>query len=144
MTVRRLFGWWFLAEDAVRLVSAPPIDVARSDLAVQEVFRDSWLFTSGRTLRAKASRARADSKVVARMKPLGTELFPDDPTVRVRVVGVIAFVASITAAILQALKPIPLGPLAWIMPAVAAFAGAAIAFAAAPIARALEDKARRT
>jgi hypothetical protein len=143
MTVKRLFGWWFLAEDAVRLLSAPRKDVARSDREVEQVFRESWLFTSGRAMRAKAMRAWADSRVVARTRPVGATLFPPDSTARVRVAGVIALVASITALILQTLEPTPLGPLTWIVPVVTAAAGAAIAFAAAPIARALEDKAHR-
>ena len=140
--MKRLFGWWLFAEAAVRLLSAPRKDVARSDREVEQVFRESWLFTSGRAMRARAMRAWADSRVVARTRPIATALVPPDSTARVRVAGVIALVASITALILQALEPTPLGPLTWIVPAATAVAGAAIAVAAGPIARALEDRTR--
>lgn len=142
MTWKRLFGWWLLAEDALRLLSAPRPDIEQSDRAAAQLLRDSSFVAAGRVMRVEARRAWADSRLVARVKPLGAELFPPEPVARVRVVGAITVVASVTAWLLQALKPIPPGPLTWIVPALAGAAGIVIALAAAPLARALEDKAR--
>ena len=139
---KRLFGWWFLAEDALRLLSAPRPDREQSDREVARLFRDSSLFAVGRTIRLKARRASADSRLIAPMKALGAALFPPDPVARVRGVGVITVVASVTAWVLQTLKPIPPGPWTWIAPVLAGAAGVVIALAAAPLARAIEDKAR--
>jgi hypothetical protein len=137
----RPFRWWHLGEDTLRLLSAPRTDIARSDRDVEQVFRDSRLFTAGRTLRMKAGRAWADSRVLALMTPLAADLFPPEPAARVRVVGLLVFVASASAWALLALKPTPPGPMTWIVPALGAASGVLIACAAAPVARALEDKA---
>jgi hypothetical protein len=139
---KRLFGWWFLAEDALRVLSAPRPDVRRTDREVDQLFRESWLFTAGRGMAMKAGHAWADSRAIAAITTLGADLFPPEPAARVRVVGVLAFVASVTGLGVQALKPISLGPLTWIVPALTAAAGVVVALAAAPIARALEDKAQ--
>lgn len=141
--MRRLFGWWRLAEDAVRLLSAPRSDIAASDREIAQIVRESVLCTSVRAMHAKAARAWTNSRLMALTTRLGAELFPPAPAARVRVVGLLAIGAAVTALTLQALKPTPPGPLTWMVPAVGALAGAVVACAAAPIARALADKARR-
>jgi hypothetical protein len=139
---KRLFGWWLLAEDTLGVLSAPRPDIQRSDREVDQLFRESWLFTAARGMAAKAGQAWADSRAIAAIRTLGADLLPPEPAARVRVVGVLALVASVTGLGVQALKPIPLGPRTWIVPALTAAAGVLVALAAAPIARALEDKAQ--
>lgn len=136
----RLFRWWLVAEEALRVSPAPRADIDRSDREVERVFHDSLLFTAARRARAVIARAWADSWLLVIWKPIEAELLPAESVARVRVVGLITSVAALTALILQALSPAPPGPLSWILPSLSAVAGASIACAAAPIARALRNK----
>ncbi len=142
MTTTRLFGWWRVGEAAVRCLTEPRIDVVASDRQVDELCRGSALFAAGRATSDAFNRAWTDSRVRALAASIGPELVPTQKSASVRVAGLMAVVASITALALQTLKPVPPGPLSWIVPALGAAAGAIVAWAARPIANALEDRTR--
>jgi hypothetical protein len=142
MTTARLFGWWRVGEAAVRCLTEPRIDVVASDRQVEQLFRGSALFAAGRATSDAFSRAWTDSRVRALVASIGHKLVPARRSASVRVAGLMAVTASITALGLQTLKPVPAGPLSWIVPALGIAAGAVVAWAARPIADALEDRTR--
>jgi hypothetical protein len=135
----RLFGWWRFAEDALGLLTEPRTDIARSDAAAEQVFRESVLVNAAR--RIISGGDWATSRAVAIVRSL-TPLVPSRHGMRVRAAGLIAVVASMTALGARALEPVPPGPLTWIVPAVCAGVGLLIMAAANPLARALEDTSR--
>ena len=60
---------------------------------------------------------------------------------QVRAAGVVALVGGLTAILVQAAKPVSIGPLIWVLPTVVAVLGLLASIAAGPLARAIADKA---
>jgi hypothetical protein len=137
---RRTIAWWFLAEKAASTLTLPRGDVARSDAEVERLLTGSWLFAAGRSVAAAIRRAWLDSRASREWQPMVGGWGRLSPSDRVRVIGFIAIVSALTALVLQAAGPVRMRWLDSILPAGTAVAGAIVAAAARPIARALADK----
>ena len=132
---------WQSAIALANRLTAPRPDVEASDRAAETVVRDSRLFSLLDAADASVHRAwphaRSRSwslRIVAGCAALsGAE--------QVRATGIVALVGGLTAILVQAAKPVPIGPLSWVLPAVVAGLGLLTSLAAGPLARAIADKA---
>ena len=57
----RTWAWWLLAEQLCGRITAPAIDVAAADRAVEALIRDSWLWSRGQSLASIVQAAWLDS-----------------------------------------------------------------------------------
>ena len=137
---RRSIAWWSLAEQAVSALTLPRCDVARSDVEVERLLTDSWLFGIGHSLAERIRRARIDSRASRCLQPIVGEWTRLSPSGRVRMTGLIAVVSAVTALVLRAAGPARAGWFDSILPGATAVAGAILVVAARPIACALADK----
>jgi hypothetical protein len=60
--MNRAGAWWALAEHACGRIAAPKIDVATADRHAEALFRDSWLWSSVKSLDSKVHAAWLDSR----------------------------------------------------------------------------------
>ena len=133
--------WWQSAVALANSLTVPRPDVAASDRAVEIVVRDSRLF--GLLHAADASVRRAWPHAQSRVWSLriASEWGALPGPERVRAAGVAALVGGLTAILVQAPKPVSIGPLIWVLPAVVAGLGLLVSIAAGPLVRAIADKA---
>ena len=111
-----LTGWWRAAEAAARLVAWPRTDVARADAATADVLGRSALVIAASAVLAVFERAWRQSRARAIVLRLG-EIIPATVILRTRFAAVGVAVAGLTVLALQAIKPGPREPLAWLLPA---------------------------
>jgi hypothetical protein len=137
---RRSIAWWSLAETAASTLTLPRCDVARSDVEIERLLTGSRLFAGGHSLAVRVRRAWIDSRTSRWSQPIVGDWARLSLSVRVRMTGFIAVVSAVTALALQAAGPARMRWLDAILPAGMAVAGAIVAAAARPIARALADK----
>ena len=136
----RLGTWWECAIALLSGLTMPKSDVTASDREVETAMRDSWLFGAAHAAGAGGRRAWPDARSRAWLLRLVAGWAALSGPQQVRAAGVVAFVAGLTAVLVQAAKPVSIGPLIWVLPAAVACLGLLAAIAAAPLARALAAK----
>jgi len=129
-----LFGWWVFARRALEALSAPRADTAACDRAVEQLTRDSWLGSAADRSGATIGRAWRHSRLNQAASWLSGQLMPLPPAAVIRVAGWTIAVAGGTVLLLNATKPMPVGPLSWVVPAALAGAGLLLMAVAGPIA----------
>ena len=136
----RFSGWWVTAERAASALTRPRTDVARSDEQVLRLVRGAALVSVGRPLAAAMARAWPTSRTSRWLQPAAHILATSAPALRLKMGGVATMVAALVAAFLQMVGASPHRLLEFMLPAFAMLAGAIAFLAAAPLARAWEDK----
>ncbi len=136
-------GWWSFTRWAIDALTSPRADVAASDGAFLALTRDSLsgagLFRLSRVVRDAWTHSRARIAV----EWMRGDLTPASGTARFAIRGWIAAGAGVTAAVLNAVKPVPVAPLTFLLPAIAIIAGLVTLVAASPLARASADRRAR-
>jgi hypothetical protein len=136
-------GWWRFVRSAIEALTPPPEDASACDRAVRDLARESRLgalaHRTSRLVRTTwgSSRARAMTIAIAR------DLTPHPPAAAIRVRGWIAVATAVTVLGLDTLKPVPAGPLTWLVPSLAIAAGLLTMLMASPLARAAADRHAR-
>jgi len=138
---RQVRSWWRCAVALANGLTAPRPDVAASDRAVEMVVRDSRLFGLLDAADASGHRAWPHARSRSWSLRIGAAWAALSGPERVRAAGVVAFVGGLTAILVQAAKPVSIGPLIWVLPTVVACLGFLASLAAGPLARAIADKA---
>jgi hypothetical protein len=136
-------GWWRFILDAIDALRFPRADIASADRAVRALARGSWLNRQMESAAALTRRSWSTSSCRALLAQLAALLTAAEQPSRIRTAGWTAAIASATVLLLNALKPVPVGPLSWMLPAIVGASGLLTMAAAEPIARALADRARR-
>jgi len=135
-------GWWRFTRSALEGLTRPRADVDACDRDVERLAHDSRL---GAALH-RASRtidSAWDSSLLRReLAAIAADLSPS-AAIGWRMSGWIAVVAGVTILALDAIKPVPIGPLSWLLPSAIAVAGAVTMMLAALLARAAEDRRSR-
>jgi hypothetical protein len=138
MTLRaapRLVRWWSVAEGVAAGLTAPGADVDGRDRDVARLLRSSRLAAAASGVAAAAARAWRGARIrraACRAISVWAAL---PPAARIRMAGWAVAVAGATAWLAQWTKPMPVGPLSWLVPIAAAALGALAAAAAHPFAR---------
>jgi hypothetical protein len=121
-------------------LTSPKPDVAASDRAVETTLRRSRLFRALDTGGSDIRRAWPD----ARIRTFWLELLHGWNSLtgpeRVRAVGIVAFVAGITAVLVQFAGTASARTLIWVVPATVAALGLGASLAADSLARAIADR----
>ena len=126
-------GWWrFVRLSLDALVE--PAEVAECDRAMEELARDSRVGGALHRLSWTIRSAWRQSSTRTFTTTLATQLGP------IGVRGWLLVVAGATALALNAVKPIPNGPLSSFLPSLVIVAGALIMLMAGPLARAISNK----
>jgi hypothetical protein len=136
---RRLRIWQCAVELAAGLTT-PRADVAASDRTFEALMRDSWLLSIVHAAAASGRGWWRHARSRTWSLRLGAAWAALTRTERVRVAGMLALVAGLTAEAAQAARPMPVGPLSWVLPIAIAALGFLASIAAGPLARAVADK----
>jgi len=135
-------GWWIFVRSALEALTRPRADVEACDRAIEQL-------TAGSVIGAavhRSSDAVRDSWTNSRARALALSVagvFAIDSASGWRRGGWAVAVASATILALDAVKPTPVGPLSWMLPAAMGAAGLLAMAAAAPLARAAADRRAR-
>jgi hypothetical protein len=121
-----LTGWWRAAQAAARLIAWPRTDVARADAATADVLGRSVIVIAASRVLELIDRAWLRSMTRALILRLAG-IVPGSFVLRTRFASVTVIVAGLTTLVLQALKPGPREPLAWLLPAMTVAAAAFVA-----------------
>ena len=127
-------GWWRFARLALEALTGPKADVAACDRAMEQLARESRLGAALHRGSWIVRSAWRDSRARTASASIGSQL----ASVRVR--GWIVTVAGATALGLNAVKPVPNGPLSSAVPVLVAAAGALMMLFAGPLARAIAHR----
>ena len=127
-------GWWRFTRLALEALTKAPADAAECDRAMEQLARESRLGAAVHRVswlvRTSWDGSRARSAAVA----LGGHLAP------MRIRGWFVVVVGATALAMNAMKPTPIGPLSWVLPAAVIAAGLVMMVMAAPLTRAIADR----
>jgi len=137
---RHVPQWWRGAVALASRLAAPRPDIAASDRAVEVVVRDSRLFGVLRAADASGRRAWAHARTRVWSRRIAAVWDALSGPERVRAAGIVALAGGVTAILVQAAKPVSIGPLIWVLPTVVASLGLFASIAAGPLARAIADK----
>jgi hypothetical protein len=135
-------GWWHFTRSAIEALTAPA-DTEAADQAVRDLAHDSAL---GAALHGASRRVRnswATSRLRAWGDAVGSALTLESPAQTLRVRGWIVVVAGAATIAFNAAKPVPVGPLSAVVPALVMAAGAVVMFMATALARAAADRRSR-
>jgi hypothetical protein len=138
-----MMGWWKFTRLALEALTTPKADVSACDRAMEQLARDSWL---GGALDRASLAVRAawlDSRARAMAVALGRSLMPAPGPAACRAAGWMMTVAGVTILGVNAIKPMPNGPLSPLVPSLIVVAGLLLMLAAAPVARASADRRSR-
>ena len=127
-------GWWKFARLSLEALTEPRADVVARDRAMEQLARESRLGAALHRASWIIRSAWRDSRARAAAAAIGNRLAP------VRVRGWIVAVAGVTALGLNAVKPMPLGPLSWVVPSLVVAAGVLIMLLAGPLSRAMSHR----
>ena len=125
-----LTGWWRAAEAVARLIAWPRTDVPAADAAAAAVFGRSGLVKAGSVVLTVFERAWRGSIARAIVLRIAGDL-PATVVLRTRFAAVSAMVAGLTVLALQAVRPGPWEPLAWLLPVMTIAAALLVAAAGA-------------
>ena len=134
-------GWWNFTRSTIEALTAP-IDIHAADQAVRDLASHSRIGAALHKASWLARRAWAASHVRTALLTLSSVLAPES-VVTIRLAGWIAVVAGAAALVLYALKPVPIGPLSWLVPTLVVVGGALTMVMAAPLSRAVADRRNR-
>ena len=138
-----LFGWWVLTRRAIEALTTPEADTVACDRTVARLARASWLGSTvdrGSAAIGLAWRHSSSNRVASWLL---NHLTPAPPAATIRSAGWVTAVAGATALVLDVIKPTPVGPLSWVVPAGLVVAGVLLMTAAGPLARASDGRRRR-
>jgi len=138
-----MMGWWDFAVRAFTALTAPRADVDACDRAVERLARESRTGAAVHYVSVVIQRSWASSLVRGAASSLVTQLMPSSSAWAWRVAGWMAAVTGATALGLNALAPIPAGPLTWVMPTALVGGGLFAMAAAGPLSRAAADRRLR-
>jgi len=133
-------GWWFFTRSAIEALTRPSADVDACDRAAEELARGSLIGGAVHHASTVMRDAWADSRARAAVISIARDLTPAPAASALRVRGWIAAVSGATILGLDAVKPVPVGPLAWLLPSLALAAGLLTMLMAAPLARAADHR----
>ena len=139
-TDSRWFGWWTFSRGLVARLTNPRTDVADVDRRFETLLLGSTLVAFALSATPKIHAAWRGSRTRTVVNAAARALRPADHADRIRTVGAIVTVASLTALLCQALKPIPAEPFTWLMPVAAAVVGVVVMAAAVPLARTMQSR----
>jgi hypothetical protein len=128
---------------ALEALCVPRADIAGCDGAVDRLASTSWLGRLAHGAGLTLDRSWSESRLRFALSSLGSTLMPSGPSSGIRSAGWTIAVAASTALGLNAMKPMPVGPLSWIVPVALVIAGLALMAAAGPLARAHIDRRSR-
>jgi len=135
-------GWWFFTRSAIEALTEPA-DIAACDHEVGRLARDSAIGKAAHRIRQLARAGWAASYARAVAIAIARDLTPAPPAAAWRVRGWIGVVAGVTILLLDRIKPVPIGPLAWLMPSAITAAGVLTMMMAGPLSRAAADRRAR-
>jgi hypothetical protein len=127
-------GWWRFTRLALEALTEPRADVGACDRAMEQLARESRLGAALHRASWIIRSAWSGSRTRTAAAAIGNRLAP------VRVRGWIVAVAGATALGLDAVKPMPLGPLSWVVPSLVVAAGVLIMLLAGPLSRAVSHR----
>ena len=127
-------GWWHFTRQALEALTRPRADVAACDRAMEQLARESRLGAAMHRASWIVRAAWRDTRARIAAVALSGEL----ASIRVR--GWIVVVAGATALGMNAIKPVPAGPLSSVLPSLVVAAGVVIMVLAGPLARALSGR----
>ena len=136
-------GWWAFALGVLEGLTAPAADTPACDRALEQLARASRLGSLTHRVSWTVRRAWLASRVRAELSRWAGDLTPAAPAAAVRVRAAIVAVAGATAFVLNAAKPMPVGPLSWIVPAALLACGLLAILVAGPLASAIADRRPR-
>jgi hypothetical protein len=132
-------GWWFFTRSAIEALTEPA-DAAACDREVGRLARDSAIGSAAHRIGQFAREGWAASYARALVIAIARDLTPAPPAAAWRVRGWIACVAGVTILLLNWMKPVPIGPLAWLLPSAITAAGVLTMIMAGPLSRAAADR----
>jgi len=135
-------GWWNFSRRAIEALTAPA-DITANDRAVRDLARDSALGAALHDASRIVRRSWSDSRARAAAWTLRDALTPESAVQQFRIRGWMAVVAGATVLALNAVKPVPVGPLSSLVPSLVITAGMLVMLMAAPLARASADRRSR-
>jgi len=139
-----LIGWWVFITSALEALCVPRADIAGCDDAVDRLAATSWLGRLVHGAGLTLDRSWSESRLRAALSSVAATLMPSGPSSGIRSTGWMITVAASTSLGLNAMKPMPVGPLSWIVPVALVIAGLAMMAASGPLARAdLDRRSRR-
>ena len=138
--IRSVTTVWPRAVSLAAALSQPRTDVEASDAALDALVHESVLARSAdgvaRRIAGAWDSSRARSIVNRSAEAVGGLSHEDT----IRAVSWTVVVASVVVLLLDAIRPTPAGPLAWVLPTSFAAVALATLFAALPLARAWGDR----
>lgn len=138
-----MMGWWDFAVRAFGALTTPGADIGACDRAVEQLARDSRAGAAVHHVSVVIRNAWTSSAFRSSANALFGTLTPASPSASWRVAGWMVAVVGATAAGLNRLAPIPIGPLTWVVPSALVAAGVFVMAAAGPLSRAAADRRGR-
>ena len=143
MTLRSgVFAWWRAAERAAGALTAPRVDIAATDDALDRLLAGSAIANGVVSLRDAFARAWPGSSARRLLFPVAREVAALPLVERVRIAGAGAAIGGVTAVALIAVQPRSPGVAVAVLPGAFALAGAIAAAAAPALTRALDARVR--
>jgi hypothetical protein len=127
-------GWWTFTRLAIEALTAPAADATACDRAMEQLARTSRLGAALHRFSWIIRAAWRDSRARAAAMALRHQLAP------MRLRGWILVVAGATTMGLNAIKPVPAGPLSALLPSLVIAAGVLIMLMAGPLSRAVSNR----
>lgn len=119
-----LVRWWSFAERAAARLTAPRINADGTDADVGRVLSASRLSAVLSSVVSIFERAWRHAWLAQAARRTITPWLTLPTASKIRMIGWITTVAGGTALLVQALRPMPVGPLSWLLPLTAAAGGA--------------------
>ena len=137
---RSLKTTWPRAVSLAATLSQPRTDVEASDAAFAALLQESAIARGTSAVARAIGAAWTHSRARSIVQRPAAELRALNRERAIRTVGWTVVVASLVALVLDAIKPTPVGPLAWVLPALCGTVSLIALFAAVPIARVLGER----
>ena len=127
-------GWWRFTRLAIEALTAPKADTTACDRSMEQLARGSRLGAGMHRLSWIIRAAWRDSRARSVSTAIGDQLAP------MRIRGWVVVVAGATTMGLNAIKPVPAGPLSSLLPSLVIVAGVLIMLMAGPLSRAVSNR----
>ena len=135
-------GWWVFTRSALEALTRPRADVGACDRDVEQLAHDSRIGAALHRVSRTIDAAWTHSLLLRVVGATAADLSPT-PAAGWRMSGWIAVVAGATILGLDAVKPVPIGPLSWMLPSAVVAGGVVTMLLAAPLSRAAADRHSR-
>ena len=136
-------GWWFFTRSALESLTRPPADIEACDRAMVKLAGDSWMCRAADGLGRTVGDAWSASRIRRLAESVRRDLTRDTAASTLRVRGWVAVAAATTVLGLDAVKPVPVGPLSWLVPSIVIVAGLLTMLMAETLSRAGADRQAR-